>query len=122
MSEERNLIPKCKLLWIKDEDENTNFFHIFLSARKRNSLISVLLSSNFFSYLRGTEEENKMGTFYVCIYFFILLRVYCCFVTFMSSSSLFSLYLVFWSNHFSFFLTKSVVSFRKSWTCLSIST
>lgn len=44
--EERNLIQKCKLLCLKAGDENTNFFHRFLAAKKRKSLISELSTSD----------------------------------------------------------------------------
>lgn len=40
MEEERNLIQKSKLNWIRMGDENTRFFHCFLAAKKRRNLIS----------------------------------------------------------------------------------
>ena len=41
--EERDLIQKSKLNWLKSGDENTSFFHRFLAAKRRHSLISELI-------------------------------------------------------------------------------
>lgn len=44
--DERNLIQKCKLQWLKGGDENTSFFHRFFAEKKRKLLISKLCSED----------------------------------------------------------------------------
>lgn len=42
--EERNHIQESKLHWLKERDENSGFFHRFLTAEKRRNLISELIN------------------------------------------------------------------------------
>lgn len=43
--EERNIIQKSKLNWLKLGDENTSFFHRYLSTKKRKNIITELVSN-----------------------------------------------------------------------------
>lgn len=43
--EERNMIQKSKLNWLKLGDENTSFFHRYLSTKKRKNIITELVSN-----------------------------------------------------------------------------
>ena len=53
--EERDLIQKRKLNWMKLGDENTKFFHRFLSAKKRRNLISELVNDQVVNSTHGSH-------------------------------------------------------------------
>lgn len=55
--DERNLIQKSKLNWLKLGDENTSFFHRFLAAKKRKNLISELINDHGHSTTSFREIE-----------------------------------------------------------------
>lgn len=62
--EERNLIQKSKLNWLKLGDENTKFFHRFLSAKRRRYMITELSSdSNMVLHSFRDIESEILGYF-----------------------------------------------------------
>lgn len=67
-TEERNLIQKIKLNWLKLGDENTNFFHRFLDAKKRKNLISKLINEQGSSTSSFREIEDIILDFYSSLY------------------------------------------------------
>ena len=66
--EERDLIQKCKLNWLKLEDENTSFFHRFLAAKKRRSLISELIDDQGTPTVSFNGIESLIIEFYKSLY------------------------------------------------------
>lgn len=68
--DERNLIKKSKLSWLKLGDENTSFFHHFLSAKKkgRENLISELTDDQDISTTSFREIERMILNFYSSLY------------------------------------------------------
>lgn len=46
MIDERNLIQKSKLNWLKLGGENSSFFYHFLAAKKRKNLITKLIDED----------------------------------------------------------------------------
>ena len=66
--EERDLIQKCKLNWLKLGDENTSFFHCFLTAKKRRSLISELIDDQDTPTVPFNGIESLIIKFYKSLY------------------------------------------------------
>lgn len=62
--EERNLILKSKLTWLKLGDENSSFFHHFLAEKNRRNLISELINEQGILTNSFREIENLILGFY----------------------------------------------------------
>lgn len=72
LMEERNLIQTSKLNWLKFRDENTNFFHRFLSAKKRKNMITELVSSDGLILHSYHEIEAEISGYFASLYTKIL--------------------------------------------------
>ena len=66
--EERNLMQKSKLNWLSLGDENSCFFHWFLSAKKRRNLISELTNEDGVVTSSFKEIEELVLKFYDTLY------------------------------------------------------
>ncbi|XP_038904301.1 uncharacterized protein LOC120090656 [Benincasa hispida] len=66
--EEKSLIQKCKLKWLKEGDENTSFFHRFLSTRKRKNLFAKLLNDQDLPTRFTRDIEDIILGFYSLLY------------------------------------------------------
>ena len=66
--EERDLIQKSKLNWLKLGDENTSFFDRFLAAKKRRSLISKLIDDQGTPTVSFNGIESLIIEFYKSLY------------------------------------------------------
>lgn len=66
--EERSNTQNSKLHWLKVGDENSGFFHRFLSAQKRKNLITELVD-DFGAATRSFHEiEGLILSFYKSLY------------------------------------------------------
>lgn len=66
--DERNLMEKRKLNWLSLGDENSKFFHRFLSAKKRRNLISELINDKGAVTTSYKEIEELILRFYNTLY------------------------------------------------------
>lgn len=62
--DERNLMQKNKLNWLSLGDENSKFFHCFLSAKKRRNLILGLINDQGVVTTSFKEIEDLILGFY----------------------------------------------------------
>ena len=68
MNDERNLIQKRKLNWLKLGGENSSFFYRFLAAKKRKNLIAELVDKDCSILLSFWEMEELIMKFYTALY------------------------------------------------------
>lgn len=69
IEKERVLTHKCKIHWLKEGDENSSFFHQYLAARKRKTMIIEISDSNGLILLNEQDiEEAIIGFFWPTLY------------------------------------------------------
>lgn len=73
--DERNLIQKSKLNWLKLGVKSTSFFLRFLAAKKRKNLISELTNEQGISTTSYREIEELILSFYSTLYERSIVRV-----------------------------------------------
>lgn len=65
---ERNLFQKNKIQWLKERDENSSFFHKYLAARKRKSVIFELINEYGQTLVNQKDIEEEIFTFFERLY------------------------------------------------------
>lgn len=66
--EERNSIQKCKFHWMNERDENTEFFHRTLAARKRKGFITEIHSDWDEIFINYADIETEIVSFFEKLY------------------------------------------------------
>lgn len=66
--EERNLIQKRKVQWLREGDENTGFFHRVLVVKKRRAFVMELFDVQNNIHLNQPEIEAEIVDFFKTLY------------------------------------------------------
>lgn len=68
LKEQRMFFQKCKLQWFHHGDENSNFFHKWMLARKSRTSISLLEDQNGILLTSEKEIEEEILNFFTKLY------------------------------------------------------
>lgn len=70
ITEEQNMLQKCKVQWLKGGDENSRFYHWLLAARRRKAIITDLKDGQGNSLLNNREIEKEVIGFFEALYLY----------------------------------------------------